>query len=106
MKNSKTTEEIIKIIDKRIDALVTKAVNVKANRKSYCNYLAEMVGSIGYVACGTIEKIKACEVCLSELNATMLFQSGARFEMRDRALCSGRFSSERYEREHRRLGLH
>lgn len=71
MKNSKTTEEIVKIIDKRIDVLVTKAVNVKANRKSYCNYLAEMVGSIGYVACGTIEKIKACEASLSELNATI-----------------------------------
>lgn len=71
MKNSKTTEEVVKIIDKRIDAHITHAVNVKANRQSYCNYLAEMVGSIGYVACGTIEKIKACEVCLSELNATI-----------------------------------
>ena len=71
MKNPKTTEEVVKIINKRIDALVTKAVNVKANRKSYCDYLAETVGSIGYVPCGTIVKIKACEASLRELNATI-----------------------------------
>ena len=71
MKNSKTTEEVVKIIDKRIDALVTKAVNVKANRKSYCNYLAEMVGTPNFVAGGTIEDIKRCELILCELNATI-----------------------------------
>lgn len=71
MKNSKTTEEVVKIIDRRIAVLVHKADIMRANRKEQCRYLADMVGSIGYVACGTIEKIKACEISLSELNATI-----------------------------------
>ena len=71
MKNSKTTEEIIKIIDERIDAYITHAVNVKANRQSYCNYLAEKIGTPNFVAGGTIEDIKRCELILCELNATI-----------------------------------